>query len=542
MADAVAESSSALLRPELYGDPKSPPRFQRTGKAKDARAGTLSTSTFQPASGAGTTGFDSSGKRKAKGKGKTGKGKAGTTKAGTDKAGTDQAGEKGKAQVPVQAQPLPSPPSRYGSPDANPYAPTRLAVPRPASGVARKGASPYYVAPDPPADAPPLRRRVLPEELPFDPIGIQVGAFNFKPAIEFTGGYDTNPSRTGGTPIPSWYSIVAPELKFNSNWARHEFKGDLRGSYYTYEQLPSQNRPNADNKLTGRIDVTRDTRIDLETKFLVGTDNPGSPNIQAGLAKLPIFQTWGGTAGLGHRFNRFDIAAKGGAERTVYQNSHFTDGTIASNEDRNYNRFTTQLRGSYELTPGMKPFLEVGADKRVHDLETDFFGEQRNSNGRYVKGGTTFEFTRILTGDIAVGWLDRRLQDPTLPNIAGLTFDASLTWVASALTTAKLTAVTRADESRVFGVSGVFTRDVTLQVDHAFRRWLLATGKFVYGNDNYVGSDRDDNRYSASAAITYKLTRELWLKSEYRHEWLRSSVSGNNYGADVILFTLRAQR
>jgi hypothetical protein len=44
-------------------------------------------------------------------------------------------------------------------------------------------------------------------------------------------------------------------------------------------------------------------------------------------------------------------------------------------------------------------------------------------------------------------------------------------------------------------------------------------------DDDYVGSPRDDNRYSASAAITDKLTRELWLKSEYRHDRLRSSVA-----------------
>jgi hypothetical protein len=408
--------------------------------------------------------------------------------------------------------------------------------------VARRGASPYYVAPDPPPDAPLLRRRPLPDEAPFDPTGIQVGAFNFKPAIELTGGYDTNPSRTGGTPTPSWYSVVAPELKFNSNWARHEFRGELRGSYYAYEELPTQNRPNADNKLIGRIDVTRDSRVDLEAKYLIGTDSPGSPNIQAGLAQLPIFQTFGGTVGLGHRFNRFDVALKGGAERTVYQNSVFTDGSTASNEDRNYNRFNGQLRGSYEVSPAVKPFVEVGADRRVHDLETDAFGYQRNSVGGYAKAGTAFELTRIITGEIALGWLERHYQDPTLPNVAGLTIDGALTWVVSALTTAKLTAVTRADESTVPGVSGMFTREVALQVDHAFRRWLVATGKLLYGNDDYVGSDRDDNRYSASAAITYKLTRELWLKSEYRHEWLRSSVSGVNYDADVILLTLRAQR
>ncbi|MBX9778368.1 MAG: outer membrane beta-barrel protein [Xanthobacteraceae bacterium] len=543
IAGAFAESSSpSLLRPELYGDPKGPAaRFQKA-KTKDTRGDILSISTFQPASGAGTTGFDSSGKRKAKGKARS---RAPKFVAGKDREkdkGRDQGSEKAKAQMPAAPPPpLPSPVSRYGSPDPNPYAPTRLAVPRPAGGVARKGASPYYVAPDPPPDAPPPRRRAIPDDTPFDPIGVQVGAFNFKPAIELSGGYDTNPARTQQA-TPSWYSVVAPELKFNSNWSRHEFTGDLRGSYYSYENLPTQNRPNLDGKLTGRIDVTRDTRVDLETKYLIGTDNPGSPNIQAGLAKLPIFQTFGGTAGLGHRSNRFDIAAKSGVDRTIYQDSTFTDGSTASNEDRNYNRYNAQLRGSYELTPGMKPFLEVGGDRRVHDLEVDFSGFRRNSDGRYVKGGTTFEFTRILTGDVAVGWLTRHYEDATLLSIKGLTFDASLTWAMSALTAAKLTAVTRADESRVPGVSGVFTREVTLQVDHAFRRWLLATGKLVYGNDDYVGSDRDDNRYSASAAITYKLTRDLWLKSEYRHDWLRSSVAGSNYDADVILFTLRAQR
>ncbi len=50
--------------------------------------------------------------------------------------------------------------------------------------------------------------------------------------------------------------------------------------------------------------------------LLVGTDNPGSPNLQAGLAKLPIYTTFGGGAGVGQKFNRFDLSLKGDAERT----------------------------------------------------------------------------------------------------------------------------------------------------------------------------------------------------------------------------------
>ena len=40
-------------------------------------------------------------------------------------------------------------------------------------------------------------------------------------------------------------------------------------------------------------------------------------------------------------------------------------------------------------------------DSRVHDLRLDRNGYARNSNGGYVKGGTSFEFSRLLTGEIA---------------------------------------------------------------------------------------------------------------------------------------------
>ena len=58
----------------------------------------------------------------------------------------------------------------------------------------------------------------------------------------------------------------------------------------------------------------------------------------------------------------------------------------------------------------------------------------------------------------------------------------------------------------------------------------------------YVGSPRADERYATAALITYKLTREMWLKGEYRHEWRHSNVAGNDYQADVVLVGARLQR
>ena len=92
-------------------------------------------------------------------------------------------------------------------------------------------------------------------------------------------------------------------------------------------------------------------------------------------------------------------------------------------------------------------------------------------------------------------------------------------------------ATTTAAESTIPGVSGVLTRGLAAQVNHAFRRWLTATGTFAFWLDDYEGSPRVDKRYATSALLTYKAAREFWLKAKYRHEWRTSNIPGNDYAA-----------
>lgn len=386
-----------------------------------------------------------------------------------------------------------------------------------------------------------LRRRTTPEEDAFAQLGLRAGAFLVSPAVEIIGGYDTNPARTlNGRASP--LITVAPELLARSDWVRHEVTATLRGSYTAYSQTPELDRPAFDGRVTGRLDVTRDTALTGEGTLVVGTDNPGSPNVQAGLTRFPIYTTLGGSLGVLQRFNRVEVAVKGTAERTEYQDSQFTDGTSQSNADRDYNRYAILMRTSYDLLPGIKPFVEVGADTRRYDLLVDAGGLQRDSNGWTVKAGSSFWFNRLLTGEFAVGYLQRNYVDPTLQPIQGPTLDAALVYAFSALTNLKLTASTLVSETTVAGTSGVFTHNVGGEIEHAFRRWLIGSVKFNYGIDNYVGSPRVDNRYAISASLIYKLNRMMQVKAEVREEWLRSTVPTADYAATVMLVGLRLQR
>jgi hypothetical protein len=401
-------------------------------------------------------------------------------------------------------------------------------------------------------DGQPMRRRLKPDDDPFGAAGIYAGSFLVKSAVELSGGYDTNPGRFS-SPRGSAFYVVAPELLAASDWTRHSVVVDLRGSFTGYgSSFPSSpgqisgvptsvDRPDFTGRIDGRLDVERDTRINSELRLRVGTDNPGSPNIQAGLSKYPLYATTGGSLGVEQDFNRLRLQATGNVDRTAYQDSQLTDGEATTNNDRNFNQYGGVGRVGYDLLPGLRPFGEIEGDSRVHDTEFDRNGFARDSSGGYAKAGTTFEFSRLLTGEASIGYERRTYTDARLQDLKGLLTSASLVWTATPLTTAKFIALTSIDETTLPGVSGVLTHTYTVEVDHDFRRWLTAVGKFTWGTFDYQGA-RLDKLTSISGDLVYKLNREFQVKAEIRRDILDSNAPGGSSASTVMMLGVRLQR
>lgn len=503
-------------------DPSTDPRLRNPDTPAPARTSQVPSYGLPAASGASDSGYDSLNRKRKKPK-----------------------------YYPGQARPKPSPGPGTPAPTAvtDPNARVRLSVPP--SESANK-------APLPPAMAgrvvgQPARKRLKIDDDPFGAVGDYVGAFLIKGAIETSVGYDTNPGRLA-TPQGSPLYVIAPELLAVSNWERHAVVADLRGSFtgYTRNLTPNADgtplpapididRPSFNGHIDGRLDVSRDLRLTGQGRLLVATDNPGSPNVQAGLARYPIYTTVGSTLGIDQTFNRLQVSAGATVDRTDYQWSKLTDGTSSSNDDRNFSQYGGIGRVSYEVMPGLKPFAEVQGDSRVHDLRLDRNGFARDSSGGYVKAGSSFEFSRLLTGDIAVGWAERHYQDSRLPRLQGLLTTASLVWTVTPLTTAKYYSDTQLAETTLPGTSGVLVRTHTFEVDHDFRRWLTGIGKFTYGTLDYQGDNRTDKIFTLSGDLIYKMNRNVWIKGNVTHSVLDSSSPGSSSKSTVVMLGVRLQ-
>ena len=469
---------------------------------------------------------------------------------GASDSGFDSLNRTRKKPKLYPGQPKPKPPPGPGSPPpVESKWPLRLSIPP--SETANK--TPLAPAMAGTVDGQPPRKRLKVDDDPFGAVGDYAGSFLIKSAVELSGGYDTNPGRLPQEKgLPFW--VVAPEFLAVSDWERHALVADLRGSFTGYGgNLPATvdgaaspsptdvDRPNFNGHVDGRFDISEDTHLTAQARLLVSTDNPGSPNVQAGLARYPVYASFGGTFGFDQKFNRLEISAGATVDRTVYQDSTLTDGTTSTNDDRNYNQYGGLARVSYELTPALKPFVEVEGDSRVHDLPLDRDGYARDSTGGYAKGGTSFEFSRLLTGEVSLGYSERDYVDPRLGRLDGLLTAGSLVWTPTPLTTARFVSSTSIDETIVPGVSGVLTHLYTVEVDHDFRRWLTAIGKFTYGTLDYQGDGRFDKIYSIEGDVVYKLTRNLWIKGTLRRDILNSNFIGSSSTSTVVMLGVRVQ-
>ena len=165
-----------------------------------------------------------------------------------------------------------------------------------------------------------------------------------------------------------------------------ELNTGLRSNYTAYgaaaaEPAPWATRSTAAASMSPAAPVHRSRKPSSWSPRQSGRpEHPGHPRP---ICRSPTDVSGGIEAGA-TLFDRLDVELKGEIDRT-YQDSVFTDGSSADNDDYNFDQYSTQLRAGYELSPAVKPFVEIDADRRQHDLAADRFGIERGSQGRAVK-------------------------------------------------------------------------------------------------------------------------------------------------------------
>ncbi|MDP2357875.1 MAG: outer membrane beta-barrel protein [Beijerinckiaceae bacterium] len=397
-------------------------------------------------------------------------------------------------------------------------------------------------APPPPSfaaqPAPPPKRRPRVEADPYGALGVQMGSINVKPYLDLQAGYDSNPRRS---PTKEGSPVLRGGLGFTaqSDWSRHELTAEATGSYLRFSKTPDADRPEGSGKANLRLDILRDTFANFELRGALSTQRPGSPNVPGATINQPTVASFGATTALTQRFGRTEASVSFLADRRVYGDAELAGGGVSRLSQDNYNAYGVRGRVGHEFTPGVKPFVEVGADVRRRDEPIDSSGFDRDSSGFLARIGSTFEITRTLTGEASAGYARRVYNDNRLPILAGPTLDGRLVWAATPLTTLTLRAATELNETTVAGASGAISHTLSADVSHALLRNLTLGAGLSFNDTQYKGAPITERTWVGALRSEYAFNRLLRMRGSYAYEKLDSSQAGASYNAHILLLGLR---
>lgn len=381
----------------------------------------------------------------------------------------------------------------------------------------------------------------LPDENPYAPVGIRVGSFILRPSLEqgVTATSNADASATGTSAILSETTL---RLNAVSDWSRHSATLDAYGTFRKSLSGQELEDTSAGIDATVGLDFSEDFRGLLTAGYARRPDSASSPVVIVGTASQPTLETFKASAGLSKDVGKLRFGVTGRIEHDSYGDADLDDGTVLSQKERDSTLYTVALRGGYEISPALVPFVEVEVGQRRYDKTVDSAGYRRSSDRLGARAGVALDLDQKLTGEVSAGWIREGFKDDRLSDISGASIDADLKWSLERGTSLALAASTVVEGSTTPGASGSLLNTATLTLEREIRANLIANAAIGGGYRNYTDSSGHDQLFNAQLGATWWLNRYAGITGRLRYESLKSNLEGRDYDASSAFLGLKLQR
>ena len=379
------------------------------------------------------------------------------------------------------------------------------------------------------------------DETPYEPTGIRLGTFALRPALEQGIEWTSNATNTAGGSA-DFVSETMLRLDAASDWARHSASLNAYGTYRTSVTGSGY------AEFRGAADAAVD--FELGNAFRLGAtagyerapEDASSPVDIVGAVNRPLRQTLKGSLGLEKTLGKLQLSATGKVNRDTYGDAELAGGGTLSQVDRNQTLYSLALRGGYEISPALAPFLEAEYGRRIYDNTVDSAGFQRSATRYGLRAGLSLDTGEKLKGEVAVGWISEKPDDAALGPVSGLSAEANLDWSPVRGTIVSLTGSTEVEGSTTPGESGSILYSTALSVSRELRANLTGTATLGVDWRNYAGTGNHDFTWKAETSLTWWLNRWLGLKGRARHENTTSTISGRSSQATSVYLGVSLRR
>lgn len=379
-------------------------------------------------------------------------------------------------------------------------------------------------------DQPGVMTRDYPD---FAPPGIAVGSFTFNPQVSTDFGYSDNVYARSKGEKASAIGAISPEAALRSNWSRHSLVAVAHGDIKRYASTDTENVENYRLSAGGRLDIGSAANLTANFKRERQHDLRGDPDSAARTSDPTPFDQTTGELGFVQHLGRFGVRFDGAVNDYQYQDGLAAGGRLIDGHDRSVMILGGRSRLSYEVNPDFSVFGEGGWINRRYDRPAGNGLRSRDSSGPEVAGGVNFALGALWSGEIAVGYAERTLEDDRFGSVSALTTRAQLLWNVTRSTSLRAQALRNIGEAATAPSPAYIGTTYWFGIEHQLQSDLLLGANISTRNLDYVRSREETDILSVGARATWFINQNFRAQAEYNFSRRDSTSPDVNFDRNI---------
>lgn len=343
------------------------------------------------------------------------------------------------------------------------------------------------------------------------------------PRLDFETVFDSNLFRSKEETSDQVF-IVSPSLSLRSDWVRHSLEVFGSANVARYVRTATENYEDYLGRVSGTVDFYDNFKVSGALQYAQRHQQRGEIIDPGDTSGATIIDE--GKVRVSAAFTQAALTLSGNFESVF---SDFVSTDRIDNDDLDQTDHTLTFRASLEVDPGTSVFVQPKYVRRDYDRDLDGSGFLQDSEGIEILGGLRWDASGVTFFEFGLGYLRHEFDDSRFSTIQGPTASVKMIWNFTDLWTLTLDVSRSVTETADQAFSGVLNTEFKSRLDYEFLYNTVFSLKYEYGDEDYDGSTRSDERTLAGFRVKHLFNEFLFAELDVEHERLNSSQDPDDF-------------
>lgn len=351
----------------------------------------------------------------------------------------------------------------------------------------------------------------------YEELGLRSNGFAIYPRLKMQAAYDDNVRAFQDGGDGDLGMAVEPSLRAVSEWSRHQLGLSATAAATRFTKLKTENTETFALQGDGRYDAGDEIRLYGYIGYRRDVERRSAPGALRNSLRPVAFKTATAGTQLTWQGNRLRLAATGEVAQIKYDEVRTAQGVRLDRRELDRKRYQVGLRADYAITADLAVLVSGKVGKIEYNPRSSSITPDRTATKSELLVGVSFEFTDLLRGEVAVGYINQNFRSNGIRDFSGLGGRAQIEYFPTRLTTVVFDASrTLQDAGNPLAPSYRRTR-VGLRIDHELYRYVVVSAFADYETNRFQLPSRSERRPHVGLSGQYLVNRHVTLFTRFDH-------------------------